>query len=127
MKQTILIDDLDKASIATTTIPFRLDGQDYEIDLTDDHALDFRAALKPFTAYARTNQTVKSKLSAAQTTRRQMSTDVDRHRRALDRYRSASIRRWAIRRGLMHRDQVRGRIPVAVIEAYNDYERKAIR
>jgi hypothetical protein len=36
--QTLRIDDID-GSAAEGTIPFRLDGTDYEIDLNTEHAL----------------------------------------------------------------------------------------
>ena len=42
--QTLLIDDLD-GSDAEGTVFFGLDGRQYEIDLSTDHAKDLRAAL----------------------------------------------------------------------------------
>lgn len=50
---TQLIDDLDGESEADETLSFALDGQPYEIELTDKNAAVLREALKPFVAVAR--------------------------------------------------------------------------
>ncbi|HXH33917.1 MAG TPA: Lsr2 family protein [Plantibacter sp.] len=46
-----LVDDLDGTPIDLTsgdTVRFGIDGHNYEIDLTDEHAETLRAALRPF-------------------------------------------------------------------------------
>ena len=50
--QTFLIDDLD-GSEADSTVRFRLDGVDYEIDLNDAHAEALREVLAPYAEVAR--------------------------------------------------------------------------
>lgn len=54
-KQTIVtvIDDLDETSEADETVDFGLDGREYEIDLTEEHASELRDALKRFVDAAR--------------------------------------------------------------------------
>lgn len=47
-----LIDDLD-GTLASETIKFTSEGTSYEIDLTDEHAAESRAALAPWVAHAR--------------------------------------------------------------------------
>ena len=52
-----LVDDLDDTEIvdgAGETVNFALDGRQYEIDLTNEHADDLRAALDRYVRAART-------------------------------------------------------------------------
>lgn len=53
-KRTVitLVDDIDGTD-ATETITFTIDGASYEIDLSFDNAVLFRAALEPYAAAAR--------------------------------------------------------------------------
>lgn len=49
---TTLVDDLDGTDLGRgsgETIRFGVDGRDYEIDLSDDHAAALREALRPYT------------------------------------------------------------------------------
>ena len=51
-----LVDDLDGTVLepgAGETVTFSLDGVAYEIDLTDDNAAAFRAAMSPYIDAAR--------------------------------------------------------------------------
>ncbi len=48
----VLVDDID-GSDASETVSFSLDGADYEIDLSDEHATELRAALAPYVEAAR--------------------------------------------------------------------------
>jgi len=57
----VLVDDLDGTD-ADRTVRFSLDGVEYEIDLTDEHATELEAALRPFADAARV---VKRKRSRA--------------------------------------------------------------
>ena len=50
--QTLFIDDID-GSEAEGTVRFALDGAEYEIDLSAEHAQALRDALAPFVAAAR--------------------------------------------------------------------------
>jgi hypothetical protein len=48
----ILVDDIDDSE-ATETVGFGLDGVDYEIDLSDEHAAELRSALSLYIGHAR--------------------------------------------------------------------------
>jgi hypothetical protein len=42
-----LVDDLD-GTVASETVNFEVDGQNYEIDLSRENAEEFRLALRPY-------------------------------------------------------------------------------
>src|ERR1700756_3711571 len=46
-RQVILIDDID-GSTGAETLTYTFEGQDYEIDLSEQNAQKFRAALAPY-------------------------------------------------------------------------------
>lgn len=48
----VLVDDLD-GSDAVETVTFALDGVDYEIDLSDQHAAELRDAVSLYVGHAR--------------------------------------------------------------------------
>jgi hypothetical protein len=48
----VLVDDID-GSDATETVSFALDGVDYEIDLSDEHAEEIREAVSLYLGHAR--------------------------------------------------------------------------
>jgi hypothetical protein len=48
----ILVDDIDESE-ASETVAFALDGVDYEIDLSDEHAAELRDALALYVAHGR--------------------------------------------------------------------------
>jgi len=50
--QTLLIDDIDGGE-AEDTVRFGLDGAEYEIDLSGEHAEELRQALEPYVSAAR--------------------------------------------------------------------------
>ena len=99
-----LVDDID-GSNASETVTFGLDRRQYEMDLSTRNAAKLRAALAPFVASAR--PVVGG--GARATVRR-------RPKSATDRERTAAIRGWAREHG--HKVADRGRIPAAVIDAY---------
>lgn len=92
-----LIDDLD-GTLASETIEFTSEGTAYEIDLTADHAAEFRAALAPWVAHARTK------------TRRSAGRAVDAPGT------SRAIRRWAKDHGVAC--PAKGRVPQDVRTKY---------
>ncbi len=47
------IDDLDGVSEAHQSMTFAIDGAHYELDLSNDHVAEMRAALAPFVEVAR--------------------------------------------------------------------------
>ncbi len=86
---------------ANTTVSFGLDGRDYEIDLTDANAEEFREMLDTYIAAGR-------KVGGTRRRRRGSSpvADVD----------PKAVRAWAAAKG--YEVSNRGRVPAAVIEAY---------
>lgn len=102
------IDDLDGTSSDTIeTVVFGLDGVSYEIDLNDDHVGKLRNNLAEFIASARrTDGRVKRSTTPA-------APHSNGGRR---REQTQAIREWARRNGYDVSD--RGRIPAAVIEAF---------
>lgn len=101
-----LVDDIDGTVLEPgqgETIIFALDGTSYEIDLTEAHSTELRAALAPFiSAGRRLQRTTAATSSAAKRTARNPETK--------------AIRAWAAENG--HAISERGRIPATIIEAY---------
>jgi hypothetical protein len=106
------VDDLD-GSDASGTVSFALDGRSYEIDLSDENAARLRDALASFVAAARRG----GGTTATRRGRSQRSTaeNVEPSARS-NREETAAIRTWARENG--HEVSERGRIPKAVVEAY---------
>ncbi|WP_406634325.1 Lsr2 family protein [Amycolatopsis sp. WGS_07] len=104
-----MIDDLD-GSEAGQTVPFGLDGVQYEIDLSDENAAALREQLADFIASARRTGGRKTTVrnSAAPT--------------AEERERSKAIRTWAIDNNWAIAE--RGRIPREVVAAYEESQKE---
>jgi len=106
--QTVLVDDLDGGD-ADETVSFSLDGVSYEIDLSTVNAEKLRGALAEYVGAARRiggRSTVgRSRRTAASASRARTSD-------------TAQIREWARQTG--HKVSERGRIPAAVLEAYEE-------
>ncbi len=103
MARTVTVeleDDLDRGP-ADETVQFGFDGTDYEIDLSEKNARDFRTQLAPFVEHARK--------SGRGPTRRAPRTAAVRHR-------GGDVRAWAKDHGIPVSD--RGRIPASVMEQY---------
>ncbi|WP_431279512.1 histone-like nucleoid-structuring protein Lsr2 [Leifsonia poae] len=101
-----LVDDLDQSPLADgegETIVFGLDGVDYEIDLSAEHATELRDALEAFVAAARP----RARRSGGGSVRRASPVKRDLE----------SVRAWANDNGF--KVSTRGRIPAAVSEAYH--------
>jgi hypothetical protein len=96
-----LIDDIDGGR-ADETVRFSLDGRDYEIDLSADHARTLRDILQSYVSVARRTGTHRPSYSSP--------TGVP----AVDD--SQDIRSWARARGLDVSN--RGRIPAYLRQAY---------
>jgi len=95
-------DDLD-GSKAEGTVSFAFDGASYEIDLSRKNTAAFTKALKPYVEAARKVRGTRSAARPARATN--------------NKERLQSIRAWARDNGYEVSD--RGRIPSAVIEAFN--------
>ena len=106
MAQRIVVrktDDLDGAE-ASQTVRFELDGSEYEIDLTDAHAAELRAAVEAYTKAARRIGGVPRRATAASA-------------EAAKDYDPKAVRAWA---GSRHIElPARGRIPAAVVADYH--------
>lgn len=103
-----LIDDLtgDKAD---ETVVFGIDGREFEIDLSRDHAGELRDNLARYLAKARK---VGKRTAVSNTSRRTASG----HQQS--REQTTAIREWARANG--HNISDRGRIPLKVAKAFED-------
>lgn len=99
--QLVLEDDID-GGVADETVSFGLDGSNYEIDLSKEHAAELREAFAPWVGAAR-----KAKPASAgpRSSRRSRSTN-----------NTAAIREWARAQG--HTVSDRGRIAAEIVAAY---------
>jgi Lsr2 len=104
------VDDLD-GSEAAGTVSFALDGRTYEIDLSDDNATRLRDSLATFVAAAR-----RSGTSARRGRTPRGAGEVASAPARSSREETAAIRTWARENG--HEVSERGRIPKAVVQAY---------
>ncbi|MDL5350894.1 Lsr2 family protein [Microbacterium sp. zg-YB36] len=104
-----LVDDLDGTELEAgsgETVLFSLDGIAYEIDLTDDNAQALRDAFVPYVSAAR-RVSGRSTSSSGSTARR---------RRRTGQHDYGPVREWAKANGYTVSE--RGRVPAAVLEAY---------
>lgn len=95
--QVVLEDDID-GSPATETMTFALDGVSYEIDLSEEHAAQFRDGVSQWVQAAR-------RVGGRRTTKQAKTGDDN-----------AMIRGWALDQGLPV--STRGRISQEVRDAY---------
>jgi hypothetical protein len=103
-----LVDDLDDTEIvdgAGETVDFALDGRQYEIDLTNKHADDLRAALD---GYVRAARKVGSRQNRARATGAKGAAPVD--------YSPQAVRAWAKANKI--KVSPRGRIPQNVVDQF---------
>ena len=99
-----LIDDLTQEQIengAGESVTFGLDGAAYAIDLTDDHAAEFRALLEPYVSAAR---------------KADCALPAQRARSAAPKQDLKAVREWASANG--YEVSSRGRVPNEVQQAY---------
>lgn len=101
-----LVDDID-GSPATTTIEFAIGGEDYVIDLSDQHADEFNKALAPYIEHARHAPANKRKARKSRS-----SSEASRAKRR----KNAQIRAWALENGITIAK--RGVLNQSVIDAY---------
>lgn len=99
--QTLFVDDLD-GSQADGTVRFALDGAEYEIDLSAEHAQALRGAL------ARYLQAARRATSGARDRRRGWASGVDR----------TEVRERAKARGIDVED--RGQAPAGLVVKFRD-------
>jgi hypothetical protein len=101
--EVILIDDLDHGK-AEETVRFGIDGVQYEIDLSADHARELREALSTYTRAGR--RTTQAKARTAGASRSQEA---------------ARIREWAKANG--YSVSSRGRVSSEIAEAFRAAQR----
>ncbi|MFD9960045.1 Lsr2 family protein [Amycolatopsis sp. NPDC058986] len=124
MAQKVLVqvlDDID-GSEADQTVPFSLDGVDYEIDLSQDNAEELRDLLAQFVSAGRRVGGRKVRSTVAQSPG---SVSGGGSVSPEDRERSRAIRAWALENGFEISD--RGRMPREVIEAFEAAEAKPVK
>lgn len=100
--QVLLTDDLS-GDEAQETVTFALDGSNYEIDLTTEHANELREKLQSYISHGRR---VRSGTSSRSQKRAPAARGAD----------SRKIREWAIGNGFT--PSARGRISQEILEAY---------
>ncbi len=98
--QTLFIDDLD-SSAAEGTVRFGLDGAEYEIDLSAEHAQQLRDALTRYVSAAR--RVGSGSRRPARTGRRASASGLN----------TTEVREWAKAQGIEVKD--RGRVPADLI------------
>lgn len=102
---TQLVDDLDGTVLESgVTVLFSLEGQAYEIDLSEANAQQLREALAPFIAAGRSVGGARSGGTARRRSGGSNRVDL------------AAVREWARENGREVSD--RGRVPASVLEAY---------
>jgi Lsr2 len=111
-QRVVLTDDLD-GSEATQTISFRIDGQEYEIDLSEDNLQRFHEALEPYVSNSRQVQR-----QAAPAPLRRGRGDGRRRSSSSGRDDIPQIRAWAEANG--YQVSARGRIKKEIIDAYDE-------
>ena len=100
----VLVDDLD-GSEADETVKFGLDGADYEIDLTSEHAEELREKLAAYVGHARKAEGSGRRRPAAKAASAASGPS------------AAEVREWARENGWEVPD--RGRVAADVREAYD--------
>ena len=101
--QTFLIDDLD-GSDAEDTVLFGLDGAQYEIDLSTDHAKELRTTLARYIDAGR--RVTGTARRAGQNGRKTPASSIS----------NTEVRTWAKAQGLEVKE--RGRVPADVLAQY---------
>jgi hypothetical protein len=103
-----LVDDIDGSVLEVgegETVHFSLNGASYEIDLNASHVDELRQAFEPYISAGRRSGTSTSSRSSNTRKRPARNPEV------------AAIRAWANENG--HKLSERGRIPAAIVDAYN--------
>ncbi|PRY16009.1 histone-like nucleoid-structuring protein Lsr2 [Kineococcus rhizosphaerae] len=110
--QVLLVDDID-AGEATETLTFSLDGVNYEIDLSDEHAAALREAFAPWVGHARR---VGGRTGASRKTAAAAPKPAARAAGGPERD-TTEVRTWARENGYTVSD--RGRISAEVLQAFD--------
>lgn len=123
MKSTIIADDIDGPVNQAETIPFALDGITYEIDLNKQHRAELQQALSPFIKAGRCRSRPRRvRKSRAKVIDLKPSLTTEGR---IDQEQAAAVRRWARDHG--HRCSNKGRIPIRIMQDYQNYHRQSQR
>ncbi|WP_337062331.1 histone-like nucleoid-structuring protein Lsr2 [Kineococcus sp. G2] len=113
--QVLLVDDIDGGD-AAETVSFSLDGVDYEIDLSEEHAGALREALATWVGHARK---VSGRSGGGSRRSAQRERGGSRSGSGSQPSRdTGAVRTWAKENGYTVSD--RGRISAEVVQAYDD-------
>ncbi|MCW2904972.1 MAG: hypothetical protein JWO67_7237 [Streptosporangiaceae bacterium] len=107
----VVVDDLSGETLADDggqTVSFGLDGQAYEIDVSDENAAQLRRAVQPYVDAGRRVSRQSAPRESGRGARGGRGSGRDHN--------TAAIRDWARAQGLQVSD--RGRIPAKVLQAY---------
>jgi hypothetical protein len=109
-QRVVLTDDID-GSDATQTLNYTIDGQEYEIDLSEDNVQRFHQALEPFVSNSRQVErlTAPARRSRGNGRRRSGTSGRDD---------IPQIRAWAESQGMDV--NARGRVRKRIIDAYDE-------
>ncbi|MER7859274.1 Lsr2 family protein [Amycolatopsis japonica] len=110
-----IVDDLDGGE-ATQTVPFGLDGVQYEIDLSDENAQALRGEFERYISAGTRTGGRKLRVAAGQAT----TAGSGRSTTPSDRERNQQVRVWASENGYAIAD--RGRIPTEIYKAFDNAE-----
>lgn len=109
--QVLLVDDIDGGE-AMETLTFSLDGVNYEIDLSDEHASALRDAFAPWVGHARRvggRSGAARKAPAPRAATKSASPGPERD--------TGEVRTWARENGYTVSD--RGRISAEILQAFD--------
>jgi hypothetical protein len=100
------------------TVTFALNGVEYQIDLSEEHADQLRGALAPYVLHGRRigGRYTRSSRSSSSGSRRSPDSGSSRSTSGAGGRDTQAIRAWAQQHG--HKVSDRGRIPASVIAAY---------
>ncbi|TKG60233.1 MULTISPECIES: histone-like nucleoid-structuring protein Lsr2 [Pseudonocardiaceae] len=110
-----IVDDLDGGE-AAQTVPFALDGVQYEIDLSDENAQALRDTFERYVEAGLRTGGRKVRVAAGQST----VAGSGRATTSADRERNQQVRAWAVENGYAIAE--RGRIPKEIYEAFDNGE-----
>ena len=114
--QVLLVDDID-AGEASETLTFSLDGVNYEIDLSEEHAAALREAFAPWVGHARrvSGRATPGRRSGAP---RQAAAKSGSEGDSGPQRDTGEVRTWARENGYTVSD--RGRISAEILQAFDD-------
>ena len=115
---TVFIDDVTGDELESgETVNFALDGVEYQIDLSEEHADELRKALAPYVLKGRRTGGRYARGGGASAGRARRSPEsASSGTGGRSRRDTQAIREWAQANG--HKVSDRGRIPASVVEAY---------